>query len=437
MSTLSLRQRALGIDFGTTNSAVALIDETGAARLARFQTEQGETDTFRSILYFDGRPSRGPAAADAIAAGPEAVRRYRHATHKGRFIQSLKTYLGDPSFTGTTIGGRRRTIQELVGLILQRLLATATTTLGPLPSRIVVGRPVHFTEARRRDDDELALTRLREALGFAGVTDPVFEYEPVAAAYAYQQRLREPATVLIGDFGGGTSDFSILSLRPSTADGIPGITILGNDGLAIGGDAFDRVIVRHAVAPQLGKGSEYLSPPDKVLPTPEWVYAKLERWHHLSFLKSSTTIEMLERVHRTSTARNGIAALLHLIDEDLGYELHEQVNKTKTTLSSALDTELRFDLSPVAIRWAATRRAFEEWLAPDLQAIDACLDQLLADTGLQPAAIDTVFLTGGSSFVPSVRDIFTRKFATASITGGHELTSVATGLALRAASLPD
>ncbi|MEQ1870800.1 MAG: Hsp70 family protein [Vicinamibacterales bacterium] len=425
--------RALGIDFGTTNSAVAIADDTGPPQLAHFPTEHGPTDTFRSILYFEPKPAPGTRPTDAIVAGPEAIRRYRHADHKGRFIQSLKAYLGDESFTGTLIGGKRRTLEELIGLIVQRLLTASEASLGPLPSHAVVGRPVHFTDARSDVDDALAVQRLRDAFAIAGLTDIEFEYEPVAAAYAYQQRLRSAATVLIGDFGGGTSDFSILSLQPPAA-ARGGITILGNDGLAIGGDAFDRLIVRNAVAPQLGKGSEYLAAPDKVLPTPEWVYARLERWHHLSFLKSSTTIEMLERVQRTSTARKAIGALLHLIDEDLGYELHEQVTSTKTALSAALETELRFELSPVSIAWHATRDEFERWLAPDLEAIDRCVRELLARTGLEATAINTVFLTGGSSFVPAVRQIFERRFPGAAISGGHELTSVATGLALRARS---
>ncbi|MEQ1910718.1 MAG: Hsp70 family protein [Vicinamibacterales bacterium] len=421
---------AFGLDFGTTNSAVALVEAGGAPRLARFDTGQGDTaDTFRSILYFDPKPRKG---ADSVFAGPRAVEHYRRATHKGRFLQSLKAYLGDAGFTGTSIGGSRRTLPQLIALILQRLLKSAEATLGPLPTRVVVGRPVHFTVARSEEHDALALARMREALALAGVHDPVFEYEPVAAAYAYQQRLTEPATVLIGDFGGGTSDFSILALEPTSATRGAGVAILGNDGVAIAGDAFDRAIVRHAVAPQLGRGSEFISPPHNVLPMPEWVYSKLERWHHLSFLKTGETLEMLRRIQRTSTARVAVAALLHLVEEDLGYELHERVNTTKVALSSSLEAELRFDLERLEVRWHATRQQFEQWLRRDLEVIEKCLDHLLERSGVGPEGINTVFLTGGSSFVPAVRDIFARKFPSSAITGGQELTSVATGLALRA-----
>ena len=275
------------------------------------------------------------------------------------------------------------------------------------------------------------MTRLRTALQIAGITEPLFEFEPVAAAYAYQQSIRKPEMVLIADFGGGTSDFSVLSLAPNDATHPGQIQILGNDGLAFAGDVFDRAIVRNAVAPRLGKGSHYVSWPDKQLPMPDWVYAKLERWHYLSFLKSSTTIEMIERVQSTSDAPQEIAALLNLIAGDLGYELHAHVNRTKIELSSALESAFHFDLSPIAINWQATRGEFDEWIQPQLDGIANTVNELLARTGVEPGAIDRVFLTGGSSFVPAVRDIFSRRFGRDKLAGGNELTSVATGLALR------
>jgi hypothetical chaperone protein len=422
--------RALGLDFGTTNSAVALAEAGQAPRLARFTSGAGESDTFRSVLFFEGgRPAH--RGGEFAYAGPSAIEHYLESAQKGRFIQSLKAYLGDASFTGTIVGGRQRTLESLIGLILQKLLAAATTSLGPLPRKVMVGRPVHFTDARSAEDDELALSRLRTALQTAGITDPAFEFEPVAAAYAYQQSIRKPETVLIADFGGGTSDFSLLSLAPNDSAQPGPIEILGNDGVAFAGDVFDRAIVRHAVAPRLGKGSHYISGPDKVLPMPDWVYAKLERWHYLSFLKSPQTIDMIERVHATSDAPQEIAALLNLIDGDLGYELHAQVNHTKIELSSAMESQFHFDLFPLAINWHATRGEFNEWIQPQLDGIAGTVEALLDTTGVGPDAIDRVFLTGGSSFVPAVRDIFSRTFGHDKLAGGNELTSVATGLALR------
>jgi hypothetical chaperone protein len=206
--------RAVGLDFGTTNSAVAVAAAGEPPRLARFSSAAGDTETFRSVLFFEGR--RGTQRhAEFAYAGPSAIEHYLESAQKGRFIQSLKAYLGDASFTGTIVGGRQRTLEALIGLILQKLLSAATVSLGPLPTRVIVGRPVHFTDARSAEDDALALARLRSALRLAGISDPVFEFEPVAAAYAYQQSIRTPETVLIADFGGGTSDFSLLSLAPN------------------------------------------------------------------------------------------------------------------------------------------------------------------------------------------------------------------------------
>lgn len=168
---------------------------------------------------------------------------------------------------------------------------------------------------------------------------------------------------------------------------------------------------------------------------PERVYSKLERWHHLSFLKSGETLEMLRRIQRTSTAKRAIGAFRQLIEDDLGYELHERVNDTKIALSSATEADLRFDLDQLEVRWHATRDRFEHWLRLDLLALECCMEQPMTRSGVQASSVDTVFLTGGSSFVPAVRAIFTRVFPSAAITGGHELTSVATGLALRAREL--
>lgn len=430
MQNFDQSDRAVGLDFGTTNSAVAVAAVGQPPRLARFPSGAGETETFRSVLFFEGGRATQRNAEFAYA-GPSAIEHYLESAQKGRFIQSLKAYLGDASFTGTIVGGRQRTLEALIGLILQKLLAAANASLGPLPRKVIVGRPVHFTDARSPEDDELALARLRSALRIAGIADPVFEFEPVAAAYAYQQSIHKPETVLIADFGGGTSDFSLLSLAPNDSTQPGRIEILGNDGVAFAGDVFDRAIVRHAVAPRLGKGSHYVSGPDKVLPMPDWVYAKLERWHYLSFLKSAPTIEIIQRVHATSDAPQEIAALLNLIDGDLGYELHAQVNRTKIELSSAAESQFHFDLFPLAIDWQATRGEFNEWIQPQLDGIAQTVDNLLAATGVGPGAIDRVFLTGGSSFVPAVREIFSRTFGRDKLAGGNELTSVATGLALR------
>ena len=284
---------------------------------------------------------------------------------------------------------------------------------------------------RRVDAD--AAGRLRRALQLAGFDDIVFELEPVAAAYAYESRLQRDELILIGDFGGGTSDFTIIAVGPGIRRrGRRPDDVVGTDGVPIAGDAFDKRIIRHLVAPRLGLGDDYLSPPDKRLPIPSWPYERLERWHHLSFLKSAPTLGMLERIRRTAAAPERIDAFLALITHELGYQLHEAVQRTKFELSLRDASEFHFAAGPISIRTPVTREEFERWTRDDVEALAACVDRLMQASGTPARRIDRVFLTGGTSHVPAVRRIFVERFGAARLTGGEELTSVATGLALRA-----
>ena len=413
------------MDFGTTNSAVAFVDALGAPRLAQFPTEHGPRPTFPSVLYFEPKkPS---------VAGADAIARYLASDTRGRFIQSLKAYLADRTFEGTGIGTRHYTLEKLIALIGRHMSEQLGFGAWPSPRRIILGRPVHFSNPPDAELDVFATARLLSAIRLAGFDEIVFEYEPVAAAYAYEARLERDERILIGDFGGGTSDFTIISVGPGVRQrGRRASDIIGTDGVPIAGDAFDKRIIRNLVAPRLGMGGEYLSPPDKFLPVPSWPYERLERWHYLSFLKSPATLEMLERVRRTASTPERLEAFLLLIRNELGYQLHEAVQHTKFQLSDATEAEFVFESGPVTIRKQVTRADFEQWIGEEIASMSACVDRLMAASGLASDDIDRVFLTGGSSFVPAVRRIFVDRFGDARVTGGEELTSVATGLALRA-----
>ena len=415
----------VGIDFGTTNSAVAFVDATGAPRLAQFSSAQGLRPTFPSVLYFEPKK--------LSVAGSDAIEHYLASETKGRFIQSLKAYLGDRTFEGTGIGAQHYTLERLIALIGKHMGDRLGFASWPSPRRIVLGRPVHFSNPPDAELDAFATGRLLSAIHLAGFEEIAFEYEPVAAAYAYEARLERDERILIGDFGGGTSDFTIISVGPGVRQrGRRTSDILGTDGVPIAGDAFDKRIVRNLVAPRLGMGGEYLSPPDKFLPVPSWPYERLERWHYLSFLKSPSTLEMLERVRRTASTPERLEAFLLLIKNELGYQLHEAVQRTKFELSSAIESQFAFESGPVQIRKTVKRVDFERWIAEEISSMSGCVDRLMDASGLAWGDIDRVFLTGGSSFVPAVRRIFVERFGERKVTGGEELTSVATGLALRA-----
>jgi hypothetical chaperone protein len=410
----------IGLDFGTTNSSIAIARAKGPSQTVLFPTQSGKTETYRSVLYFE---PRSPAFT-----GPAAIERYLAADEKGRLIQSLKSLLASRLFTGTNVFGRQYSLEDLITIILRDLRAHAE----PFTAPIVVGRPVRYANANTDDDDAFALSRMKRAIEKAGIGPVIFEYEPVGAAYFYENSLDHDELIMIGDFGGGTSDFSLLRVGPSarrdrSRDG----GILGNEGVALAGDAFDARIVRNLVSPALGRGSQFQSL-EKTLPMPLWVYSDLERWHYLSFLKSSETLQMLRSIASHSEVPEKIAALIHVVEGDLGFYLHQSVQATKSALSSETWTRFLFEDYSIRVEAEVKRSAFEIWIEEELQKIRACVDRLLARTHIAAADVDRVFLTGGSSLVPVVRRIFAERFGSEKISSGSEFTSVAKGLALRA-----
>lgn len=423
-------ERSVGLDFGTTNSAVGIAAPDGQVTLARFPHGGGASDTFRSILYFhpDLRDRNNRLSP---LAGARAIDRYLEAADEGRLMQSLKSYLADRTFERTTVFNRPHSLVDLLALLLRDLRARAEEQLGPLGRRIVVGRPVHFSNAAGPDDDAFAMGRLRAAVEAAGFDDVVFEHEPVAAAYYYETRLDHDELCLIADFGGGTSDFSVIQVGPShRAQGAS--RILANDGVGIAGDVLDSRVLYQIVAPALGLGSTYTSMFGQTLTVPVWIYDRLRRWHHLSFLKSTKNVELLQEIADRSAEPEKIRALWHIIDDDLGYHLYRAVERAKVDLSAREATRFRFEDGPLVIEAPVTRAEFEAWIAADTAALAACVDRVLEAAGVTRADVDRVFMTGGTSFVPAVRRIFDERFGAAKIEAGGEMISVATGLALRA-----
>src|SRR5215469_9854583 len=388
LAGVGLMRRFTGLDFGTTNSAIAVASTNDPPVSVLYEDGGGsKTDVFRSILYFE-LARQGLLKKVKPFVGPDAIKHYLQKEHQGRLIQSIKSYLASPGFRSTNILGTAYTVENLVALIISGLLRAAEKQLGNMEQPIVVGRPVRFAGAETPEHEQIALSRLKGALAKAGVGQFVFEYEPVGAAYYYESRLDHDELILIADFGGGTSDFSVLDVGPSYRKSGPSErSILGNEGIAIAGDAFDAKIVRHVVSPQLGLGSEYRSV-QNLLPVPVWMYLKLERWHHLSFLKSKETMEMVKEMRATATMPEMLEALMHIIDQDLGYELHRAVQRTKFELSVHDETLFRFDDYAICIRKKVTRAEFESWIAEELQAIATTVDVLLQRSGVHPSDFD-------------------------------------------------
>jgi hypothetical chaperone protein len=397
----------VGIDFGTTNSAVAIATDAGDVQLVPLTG----APHWRTVLYFE--------PGGALTAGAPAIARYLETEGDGRLIQSIKSHLASATFSRTTIFGRRWQLEDMIAAYLRQIRAAAPIDLG---TRAVVGRPVRYWGAESADDDARAVARMRDALGKAGFDEVVFEYEPVGAAARYAAGLAREEQIVVADFGGGTTDFSVVR--------VPSGTVLATGGIGVSGDAFDARVIDAIVAPALGRGTRYRDEMGGEAPVPAWIYGHLRRWHYLSFLKEASTLRLLDRVARGALEPARIERLQRVVDEDLGMGLHRAVEGAKVRLSKR-DRD-RVALDEIELDLAVTRTSFEGWLADDLAAIDRVLEDVLARAGVAANDVDRVFATGGTSLVPVVRERLAARFGADKLVGGEELTSVAWGLAARA-----
>lgn len=412
---------ALGFDFGTTNSVVAAT-QGDSAELIMLNAPEGKDAVFRSALCFwedgDARVALG------AEAGPWAIREYLDFPQGSRFIQSFKSVAASASFEHATIFERRLRFEDLGQLFLRKLAARSGGRLGGKASRIIVGRPVEFAGSR---PDE-AIARQRYDLMFAPLGAEIhYVYEPLGAAFSYASRITDPATILVADFGGGTSDFSVVRIE---APGAPRrCTPLGHAGVGIAGDRFDARIIDNLVMPLLGKGGCYRSF-DKILDIPGGYFTDFADWSKLALMRNRRTLAELEKLRRAALDPAAIGRMIAVIDQELGYQLYDAVGQLKRALSASDQAHFHFAGAGLAIEADVTRDEFEAWIASDVARIEVAADRALAAAGIEARDVDRVFLTGGTSLTPRIRRLFADRFGEDRIASGGELTSIAHGLAL-------
>jgi hypothetical chaperone protein len=424
----------VGIDFGTSNSAMARVDPSGGVEFVGFSLLGAPTHSYRSLLFFDPelQEVQRPIQFDA---GVEAIEAYLEALGEGRLVQSFKTHLTTASLGRTQIGHHNVSLDDMLALFFVRLRKHLQRQRGGAPAYAMVGRPVRFAGAKDDEDNAQAERRLAEAATLAGFEQVRFELEPIAAAYHYERSLARPELALVADFGGGTTDFCLMRLGPQRHQSTQRQQdIVATGGVGVAGDDLDATIIERLVCPRLGMGSTYVEMGHEQV-VPRSYYFKLARWHQLSFLRGKRTRAELDRLHRLAREPDAIAAFIHVLENNQGFHLHKAVERLKIALSSQAEGEFLYDDGPVQIAQRVTREAFESWIGDHVQAIAGALDSTLARAGVAPADVDRVFMTGGTAFVPCVRREFEARFGADKLTGGDELMSIASGLALHAARM--
>jgi hypothetical chaperone protein len=422
-----MQSLSIGVDFGTSNTVIAVAEPGKAARVLNVRSRSGTGRALPSILCF--KPDElDPRAAPTSSAGVDAIEDYLQRAGAARLMQSLKSFLGSSSFVETNLFGSTFTLEQLIARLLGHLYDATGCRDALAHARVVIGRPIHFAGATA--DDLLAARRLTGSFAAAGRAPDDVRLEPEAAAYTFASTAEGSHLVLVVDLGGGTSDFSVVQVKNER--GHIDITPLAQTGIGIAGDRFDYALVQRAVCPALGMGSTF-RPERKPLPIPQWIYANFSSWHQLSHMNNRQTLRMLTEIVRSADDTAALEGLLHVIRNDEGFSLFQAVSHVKQTLSRDSTARLRFKAGPVEIDRTVTRDEFESWIIGDLVQIETTAIRALKTAGINPPEITRVFMTGGSSLVPAVRSMFARRFGEEKLIWGDELASVAQGLAVMGA----
>ncbi len=409
--------RSAGIDFGTSNSAAALPgDGNSPARVLSIDARAEDARLLRSVLFF-------PEGSPDVLAGAAAIESYL-GDFEGRFLQSIKTFLPSPSFTHTEIRRKAWKLEQLIALLLTRIREAVEREAGGPLTHVVFGRPAVFSPDKERD--ALAEARLLQAATLAGFPAPTFVIEPIAAALRYEESLARDEVVLVGDFGAGTSDFTLMQLGPSRRNALDRREdVISSSGVYVGGDRFDSAIVEHKLLTLFGAGSTFASLLKRV-EVPTWMTRKLLAWHELSMLREKSNLDFLRNAVKTSDRPRELQNLVTLAEENLPFHLYRSVESAKRELSTSERVTVSFHEADIDIEARVTRAEFEHWTEPLRDELSRAVDRCLASSGgLKP---DAVFLTGGTSKIPSVRQLFAQRFGESRLREGDAFTSVAAGL---------
>ena len=409
-----------GIDFGTTNSAIAYL-KNGKPHVVRDRTTGRQM--IRSALFFPNHDSQ-------LIAGDAAIDKYIEYEMDGRLIQSVKTILPAATFTSTWIKNKEYDAENLIAIILKFLKKKADQETGIDVRRAIIGRPARFSPDPKIEN--LAVKRLKNAAKLAGFTDVVLQIEPVAAALSYEMNLTKPECVLVADFGGGTSDFTLMRLSPAKSDNKDRKKdVLGSRGLYIAGDVFDSEVMRKKFAEYFGENVRFQNIPGRWMPIPSNIYNDFCNKGRIIQLYNPGVRDQIKQILSTAEDQAPLRRLLELIDHNLGFPLFEAVENAKCELSENDEASIEFHLKNLDLSARLSRSEFDSMISHHLNALARCVNDLLMECALEPRDIDSVYLTGGSSLVPSLINTLGNIFGNDKLTTSEEtFLSVVSGLAL-------
>lgn len=414
----------LGIDFGTSNSAAALVGADGQMHTIALDGDRAEMPT---ALFF-------ASETHTVLYGSEAMQAYLTGT-EGRLLRSLKSLLGTRLMDEyTAVNGHSIRFFDIVVLFFKELKRRCEAQVGQPLTRAMLGRPVHFVDDDA-DRDALAQETLGRAALEAGFTEIAFQLEPIAAALDFEQRVTQETTALVVDIGGGTSDFTVIRLNPArsqirdrTAD------ILATTGVHIGGTDFDRMLDLSTVMPLLG----YRHIGTGGRPVPNSVFFDLTTWHLIHQAYSRKAMHFAKELWTDYTDQSLHARLMDALEGQHGHRMLAGVEAAKIACSSSGDdalVDLDFLGHGPSEHLGATISAtgMADTLQQALTQVVECAQLCVQHSGL--GAVDAVYLTGGSSALRPLVDALRAAMPGATLVEGNRFGGVAAGLGYAGAAV--
>jgi len=406
----------LGLDFGTSNSAMAFV---GADGLARAVPLEGEEPMLPTAVFFN-------AEERSIHFGREAIALYLTGLD-GRLMRSLKSLLGSSLLEEQTrVPEGMVNFRDVIARFIREMRERASRRLGQDVRRVIVGRPVHFVDEDPQRDAR-AQQALVQAATQAGFEEVSLELEPIAAAFDYERRIRRETVVLIVDIGGGTSDFTVVRLGPERALRKDRRSdILATAGVHIGGTDYDRRISLERVMPLLGLRHTGASGRE----VPSGVFFGLSTWHLINWLYTPAAMRRAEDLRVDYADQRLHERLMKVLRLRLGHRIAAEVEQAKIR-TSVSDAPTAIDLSfveqGIAPPLAAGDTARD--LASLLHDVVACGHECVRRAGLKPGGLDGLYLTGGSSALRPFQQLLRREFPRSELIVGDLFGGVASGLA--------
>lgn len=414
-----MRYDFCGLDFGTSNSTIGIIQnhETTMVPL-----EQGKP-TIRSAIFFDYE-------TNAYRFGQQGITDYLSGTH-GRLMVSLKSILGSSLMQeDTLINQKFIPYKTILGYLIRYIKQQAERITGHELTQVVMGRPVRFHDSDDKKD-KLAQDTLQAVAEEQGFKEVLFQYEPIAAALAYEQSLTNEKLALIVDLGGGTSDFSIIRLNPKLNHRNRLQDVLANQGIHIGGTDFDTQFSLREVMPTLGLGG-MMQGISNSIQIPSSYYHDLTTWHTINSLYTHATKRAIHSIHNMALDKKPINRLLHVIEHQQGHKILNAIEEAKCQLSE--ETQVNLNLAFIEKHFILDigRKTFENIILAKVEQLVQTVSNTLQEASVTSNQIDSIFFTGGSTQIPIVRESIINLFPSAEIVHGDVFSSVGKGLIIDA-----